>query len=76
MLTSIHDRLFRRWARLLLHALRQCICPLPQRDRSRLALALALERLARTGKREMVPEFQFVSTTGGGMRLRRVTASK
>jgi hypothetical protein len=74
MLTSIHDRLFRRWGRLLLHALRQCICSLPQRDRSR--LSLALERLARTRKREMVPEFQFVSTAGGGMRLRRVTPSK
>jgi hypothetical protein len=74
MLTSLHDRLFRRWARLLLQALRQCICSLPQRDRSQ--LALALKSLASAGTREMVPEFRFVSTPDGGVRLQRMTSSK
>jgi hypothetical protein len=70
MLTTLHDRLFRRWARLLLQALRYCVRSLPQRDRLQLALALGL--LANTGKREMVPEFQVVSTPGGGVRLKRL----
>ena len=75
MLTSLHDRLFRRWARLLLQVLRYLIRSLPQRDRSQ--LALALKRLASAGKREMVvPDFRFVSTPRGGVRLQRMSSSK
>jgi hypothetical protein len=74
MLTSLHDRLFRRWARLLLQALRYCIRSLPQHDRFR--LESALERLASAGKCEIVPEFRFVSTPGGGVRLQRTPPLK
>jgi hypothetical protein len=70
MLTNLHDRMFRRWARLLLQSLRYCVRALPPRER--LQLALALERLASAGKRKVVPEFQFVSTPGGGVRLKRL----
>ena len=74
MLTALHDRLFRRWARLLLCALGYCIRSLPASERSN--LALALERLVSTGTCELVPEFQFVSTSAGGVRLHRVRSSK
>ena len=74
MLTTLHDRLFRRWARLLLNALRFCVRSLPQRDRSQLTLAMA--RLANAGKCETVPEFHFVSAPGGGVRLQRMNSSR
>ena len=70
MLTNLHDRMFCRWACLLLQAVRYCLRVLPPRER--LQLSLALERLASAGKRKAVPEFQFVSTPGGGVRLKRL----
>jgi hypothetical protein len=74
MLSTLRESLFRRWAHLLLQALRYCLSSLPCRERVQLAAALG--RMANAGKRERVPEFQFVSTLAGGMRLQRLSSSK